>query len=197
MRWPLCVHVRMSCRVHSPSILWGKELQALSRLAYFDVFILPWLGAILDSQNRQVCKGVEFFLAPLRGLGFNKTSRNLLLWLAGKQCASSPANPASPCNITLMWTTPPLSRALSEGLHANMALTEVTSGESASIVDKIKHYAMSLAINAESDSTALHVFLMRCDRPFIPRLPEQGRPVILTEGAMGRRCERNGLLVQR
>lgn len=78
-----------------------------------------------------------------------------------------------------------------------MAPTEVTSGESASIIDQIKHYAMSLAISGESDSTALHVFLMRCDRPFIPRFPEQGEPVILAEGEMGRRCEWNGLLVQR
>lgn len=70
-----------------------------------------------------------------------------------------------------------------------MAPAEVTSGESASIIDRIKHYAMSLAINGESDSTALHVFLMRCDGPFIPRLPEQGEPVVLAEEGMGRRCE--------
>lgn len=147
------------------------------------------------AKTDRFAKASSAFLAPLRGLGFNKTSPHHLLWLARKLHAS-PASPASPCNITLMWTTRPLSRALSEGLHANMAPTEVTSGESASIIDKIKHYAMSLAINAESDSTALHVFLMRCDRPFIPRLPEQGESVILAEGGMGRRCEWNGLLVQ-
>lgn len=63
----VCVRVKTGCHVlhiHSPSILRGRGPQALSRLAYFDVFILPWLGAILDSQNRQVCEGVEFFFSP-------------------------------------------------------------------------------------------------------------------------------------
>lgn len=120
------------------------------------------------------------FLAALRGLGFNKTSPHRLLLLAGEMRAS----PASPETLR---SCERLSPALSEGSHANMAPTEVTSGESASIIDQIKHYAMSLAISCESDPTALHVFLMRCDRPFIPRFPEQGEPV---------RCEWNGLLVQ-
>ena len=110
-----------------------------------------------------------------------------LTTLAGSSAVTSPAAPASCCKFTLVWTSARLpSVAVSEGLHANMASTKATSGESASRSSKVQCYAESPVGNSASCLAAARAFVAREGGPFPSPAPWPGSVAGLLKGT-GRR----------
>lgn len=92
--------------------------------------------------------------------------------LTGSSTVMSPAAPAFRCKFTLVWTLAQLPRvAVSEGLHANMASTKATSGESTSRTSKMQRYMESLVGNSASGLAVAHVLVMRDGGPSPPTSP--------------------------
>lgn len=61
----------------------GTVFHGKTLLAYFDVFIFPWLGTSLCSQNRQFSEGTKWVVrSPVRRKSFNKTLGYYQSWLA-------------------------------------------------------------------------------------------------------------------
>lgn len=86
--------------------------------------------------------------------------------------ATSPAAQAFCCEFTLVWTSARLPRvAVSEGLHANMASTKATSGESTSRASKTPPYTGSPVGNCSSGSCFSHE---GWGGPYLPPPPHPG-----------------------
>lgn len=129
----------------------------------------PFSAAKTDTSLRALSE----FLALLWGAGFNKT---LALYppLTALSDVTSHALHALLCTFTLVWTSALLAgAALSEGWHANMASTKVTSGYSTHVIDKTQHYTGSLGGDAACDLTVSHVLFTGWDCPFISSFPQQ------------------------